>query len=94
MSGVELPPRVARIESVNEVNINAIAEIVVAFESTVADPRVRNTVCDPMPPNAPARSAETALPPGSTYDQQDQGKYNDMNNGDKNDHTATRRTPQ
>jgi len=60
MSGVALPPRVAMIESVSEVNINAIAEIVVAFESTVADPRGPKTVCDPMPPNAPARSA--ALP--------------------------------
>ena len=59
-SGVELPPRVARIESVSEVSMNRIAEIVVAFESTVADPRGPKTVCDPMPPKAPAKSA--ALP--------------------------------
>ena len=59
-SGVPLPPRVARIESVSEVSINTTAETVVAFESIVADPRGPKTVCDPMPPNAPARSA--ALP--------------------------------
>ena len=40
--------------------MNRIAEMVVAFESSVADPRGPNAVCDPMPPNAPARSA--ALP--------------------------------
>jgi len=60
MSGVELPPRVAMIESVTDVSIKSTAEIVVAFESTVADPRGPNTVCDPIPPNAPAKSA--ALP--------------------------------
>jgi hypothetical protein len=36
------------------------AAIVVAFESTVADPRGPKAVCDPMPPKAPAKSA--ALP--------------------------------
>jgi len=53
-------PRVAKIESDIEVNINTIAEIVVAFESSVADPRGPNAVCEPMPPKAPAKSA--ALP--------------------------------
>ncbi len=55
-----VPPRVATIESVMEVSMNRIAEIVVAFESTVAEPRGPNAVCEPMPPKAPARSA--ALP--------------------------------
>jgi hypothetical protein len=52
--------RVARIESEIEVSINTTVEIVVAFDSSVAEPRGPNAVCEPMPPNAPARSA--ALP--------------------------------
>ena len=51
---------VARIESESDVTMNRIAEIVVAFESRVADPRGPNAVWEPIPPKAPARSA--ALP--------------------------------
>jgi hypothetical protein len=53
--------RVARIESAIEVHMNTIAEIVVAFESSVAEPRGPKAVCDPIPPNAPARSAAFPL---------------------------------
>ena len=63
-SKIVLPPPpvflVASIDNDIDVNINRIAEIVVAFDSSVADPRGPNAVCEPMPPNAPARSA--ALP--------------------------------
>ena len=52
--------RVAMIDSVNDVTINKTAEIVVALESSVAEPRGPNAVCEPIPPKAPARSA--ALP--------------------------------
>ena len=52
--------RVATMESEIDVSMKSIAEIVVAFESSVADPRGPNAVCEPMPPKAPARSA--ALP--------------------------------
>jgi hypothetical protein len=58
-----LPPPtvlVANIDNEIDVSINKIADIVVAFESSVADPRGPKAVCDPIPPNAPARSA--ALP--------------------------------
>jgi len=48
------------IASVNDVTMKTAAAMVVAFERTVADPRGPNAVCDPIPPNAPARSA--ALP--------------------------------
>lgn len=51
---------VATTDNEIDVTINTIAEIVVAFESSVAEPRGPNAVCEPMPPNAPARSA--ALP--------------------------------
>jgi hypothetical protein len=51
---------VARMESDNDVIMNNAAEIVVALESTVADPRGPKAVCEPIPPNAPAKSA--ALP--------------------------------
>jgi hypothetical protein len=56
------PPafRVAKIDKDMEVSMNTIAEIVVALERRVADPRGPNAVCEPIPPNAPARSA--ALP--------------------------------
>src|SRR5207248_7086473 len=37
-----------------------IAETVVAFDNRVAEPRGPKAVCEPIPPNAPARSA--ALP--------------------------------
>jgi len=40
--------------------MNSTAEKVVALESSVADPRGPNAVCEPIPPKAPARSA--ALP--------------------------------
>ena len=52
--------RVARIASVSEVTMNTAAAMVVAFERTVAEPRGPKAVCDPIPPNAPAKSA--ALP--------------------------------
>jgi hypothetical protein len=53
--------RVARIDNESEVTINNTAEIVVAFESNVADPRGPKAVCEPIPPNAPARSAAFPL---------------------------------
>jgi hypothetical protein len=53
--------RIATIDNVIDVIMNKIAEIVVAFESNVADPRGPNAVCDPDPPNAPARSAAFPL---------------------------------
>ncbi len=57
----ELPEfRVVKMANDNEVTINSAAAMVVAFESTVADPRGPNAVCEPIPPNAPAKSA--ALP--------------------------------
>ena len=52
--------RVAMIDNVSDVSMNRIAAPVVALERTVADPLGPNAVWDPMPPNAPARSA--ALP--------------------------------
>ena len=58
--GATLPCRVAMTESVMDVTMNSAAATVVALESTVAEPRGPKTVCDPIPPNAPARSA--ALP--------------------------------
>jgi hypothetical protein len=66
LSKIVLPPvaparRVARIESDNEVTMNRIAEAVVAFERSVADPRGPNAVCEPIPPNAPAKSAAFPL---------------------------------
>jgi len=54
-------PRVAKIESDSEVIMNRIADAVVAFERRVADPRGPKAVCEPMPPNAPARSAAFPL---------------------------------
>jgi len=58
--GATLPCRVAMTESVMEVTMNSAAATVVALESTVAEPRGPKTVCEPIPPNAPAKSA--ALP--------------------------------
>ena len=52
--------RVARMESDIEVIIKTTAESVVALDSRVAEPRGPKAVCEPIPPNAPARSA--ALP--------------------------------
>jgi hypothetical protein len=52
--------RVANIDNESDVSMNMIADMVVAFESKVADPRGPKAVCEPIPPNAPARSA--ALP--------------------------------
>ena len=52
--------RVARIASDSDVIMKSAAAIVVAFDRTVADPRGPKAVCDPIPPNAPAKSA--ALP--------------------------------
>jgi hypothetical protein len=53
--------RVARIESESEVTMNRTAEAVVALDSSVADPRGPNAVCEPIPPNAPAKSAAFPL---------------------------------
>jgi hypothetical protein len=47
--------------NVNEVTMNVAAAHVVALERTVAEPRGPKTVCDPIPPNAPARSAACPL---------------------------------
>ncbi len=52
--------RVATIDKEIDVTMNKIAEIVVAFESSVAEPRGPNAVWEPCPPKAPAKSA--ALP--------------------------------
>ena len=54
-------PRVARIESDREVIMNTMADAVVALESSVAEPRGPKAVCEPMPPNAPAKSAAFPL---------------------------------
>ena len=48
------------IDSDNEVTMNNTADMVVALESSVAEPRGPKAVCEPIPPKAPARSA--ALP--------------------------------
>ena len=64
LSRIVLPTpvcRVAMMDSDSEVIMNRIAEPVVAFESSVADPRGPNAVCEPIPPNAPARSAAFPL---------------------------------
>lgn len=59
-----LPPldafRVSTIAKNNDETMNSPAASVVAFDSIVADPRGPNAVWEPIPPNAPARSA--ALP--------------------------------
>ena len=51
---------VANIDNDSDVTMNSTADMVVALESRVADPRGPKAVCEPIPPNAPARSA--ALP--------------------------------
>ena len=53
--------RVAKIESDSDVTIKRTADSVVALESSVAEPRGPKAVCEPMPPNAPARSAAFPL---------------------------------
>lgn len=53
--------RVATIERLMDVIINKTAEIVVALESRVVEPRGPKAVCEPCPPNAPARSAAFPL---------------------------------
>ena len=53
--------RVARIESDSDVSMNSTAENVVALDNSVAEPRGPNAVCEPIPPNAPARSAAFPL---------------------------------
>ena len=58
--GLAPEPRVARIESVIDVSMKTIADTVVAFDNSVADPRGPKAVWEPMPPKAPAKSA--ALP--------------------------------
>jgi hypothetical protein len=54
-------PRVARMESDSDVIMNTIADAVVAFERRVAEPLGPKAVWEPMPPNAPARSAAFPL---------------------------------
>jgi len=64
LSRIVLPTpdcRVARIDRDSEVTMNKIAEPVVALESAVADPRGPKAVWEPIPPNAPARSAAFPL---------------------------------
>jgi hypothetical protein len=66
LSKTELPTdvpalRVARMDSDNDVIIKTTAETVVAFESSVAEPRGPKAVCEPIPPNAPAKSAAFPL---------------------------------
>ena len=56
----EAAPRVVKIASDSDVIMKTAAAIVVAFDKTVAEPRGPKAVCEPIPPNAPARSA--ALP--------------------------------
>jgi len=53
--------RVARIERESDVTIKMTAEIVVAFDSSVAEPRGPKAVCEPIPPKAPAKSAAFPL---------------------------------
>lgn len=60
IAGPALPLRVEMIDKDSDVTMNSAAAKVVALDKTVADPRGPKTVCEPMPPNAPARSA--ALP--------------------------------
>jgi hypothetical protein len=52
---------VAMMDNEIEVSIKTTVEIVVAFDSSVADPRGPKAVCEPIPPNAPARSAAFPL---------------------------------
>jgi hypothetical protein len=49
------------IDSDSDVIIKSTADIVVAFDSSVADPRGPNAVWEPIPPKAPARSAAFPL---------------------------------
>src|SRR5206468_10263831 len=51
-----VPPRVAMMESVIEVNMKMTVDQVVALERTVAEPRGPKAVWLPMPPNAAAMS--------------------------------------
>jgi hypothetical protein len=51
---------VAIIAKLSEVTMKRAAATVVAFDNIVADPRGPKAVCEPIPPNAPAKSA--ALP--------------------------------
>jgi hypothetical protein len=53
--------RVAMMDNDIDVIMNSIAEIVVAFDNNVAEPRGPNAVCEPIPPKAPARSAAFPL---------------------------------
>jgi hypothetical protein len=48
------------IDSEMDVSMKTTVEIVVALERSVAEPRGPKAVCEPIPPNAPAKSA--ALP--------------------------------
>ncbi len=56
----DAPLRVEITESDSEVTMKSAAAIVVKRDNSVAEPRGPNTVCEPIPPKAPAMSA--ALP--------------------------------
>ena len=58
------------IASESEVTMKVTAAQAVALDSTVAEPRGPNTVCEPMPPNAPARSAALPLCRRTTMNQE------------------------
>jgi hypothetical protein len=53
--------RVAMMDSDSDVTMKSTADKVVAFDSKVADPRGPKAVCEPIPPNAPAKSAAFPL---------------------------------
>jgi hypothetical protein len=52
---------VARIARTIDVIMNAVAAYRVSFDKRLAVPRGPKAVCEPMPPNAPARSAAFPL---------------------------------
>lgn len=66
--------RVAIIASESDVIINKAAAIVVAFDRTVAEPRGPKAVCEPIPPNAPAKSAAFPLWSNTTTTRKKQTK--------------------
>ncbi len=49
------------IDNAIEVIMKSTAEIVVALDKSVAEPRGPNAVCEPIPPKAPAKSAAFPL---------------------------------
>ena len=59
--GVAAPVWLPTIVKASEVIMKVTAAQAVTFDSTVVEPRGPNTVCEPMPPKAPARSAAFPL---------------------------------